>query len=129
MRSSKDFGTGCYSDNQKGEIQTRIWIETDRKISQGRWTEGQQRNNQKLHESGVEVEMETQKGAVANIRSEEKTVIIRAAAHIGNSKTGLMFYLVTIRRIKCSMFQTHAMTSFGVRKKKNECSCRLAGQV
>src|SRR5688572_21518850 len=30
----------------------RIWIETDRKISQGRWTEGQQRNNQKLHESG-----------------------------------------------------------------------------
>ena len=119
MRSSKDFGTGCYSDNQKGEIQTRIWIQTDRKKAQGRWTEGQQRNNQKLHESGVEVEMETQKGAVANIRSEEKTVVIRAAAHIGNSKTGVMFYLVTIRRIKCSMFQTHAMTPFEVRKKKN----------
>ena len=34
----------------------RTWIETDRKISQGRWTEGQQKNNQKLHESGVEVE-------------------------------------------------------------------------
>jgi len=51
------------------------------KISQGRWTGGQQRNNQKLHESGVEVEMlVTQKGAVANRRSEEKTVVIRAAA-------------------------------------------------
>ena len=31
---------------KKGEIQTRIWIETDREISQGRWTEGQQRNIQ-----------------------------------------------------------------------------------
>ena len=68
---------------KKSEIQTRIWIETDRKIYQGMWTEGQQRNNQKLglHESGVEVEMlETKKGAEANRRSEEKTVVIRAAA-------------------------------------------------
>src|SRR6218665_1267172 len=39
---------------------------------------GNKRNNQKLHESGVEVEMlETQKGAVANRRSEEKMVVIR----------------------------------------------------
>ena len=46
---------------------------------------------------------------------------------IGNSKTGLMFCLVTNRRIKCFMFQTHAMTQFGVATRK--CSCRLAGQV
>lgn len=59
-------------------MQTRIWIETDRKI---RSTEGQQGNNKKLHKSGVEVEnLETQKGAIANRRSEETTVVIRAAA-------------------------------------------------
>ena len=59
----------------------RIWIETDRKISQGRWTEGQQRNNQKLHESGAEVEkLETQKGSIANRGSEEKTVVVRSGA-------------------------------------------------
>ena len=42
----------------------------------------------------------------------------RGSIDIGNSKTDVMFYLVTNRRIKCSMFQTHAMTPFGVRKKK-----------
>src|SRR6218665_1841022 len=58
------------------EKKKKIWIKTDRKISQGRWTKGQQGNNQKLHESGVEVEMlETQIGAVANRRSEEKRLL------------------------------------------------------
>src|SRR6218665_528663 len=42
----------------------------------------------------------------------------RGSIDIENSKTGVMFYLVTNRRIMCSMFQTHAMTPFGVRKKK-----------
>src|ERR1043165_4024322 len=41
---------------------------------------GNKEKNQKLHESGVEVKLETQKGAIANRSSEEKTVVIRAAA-------------------------------------------------
>ena len=52
---------------------------------------GNKRNNQKLHESGVEVEMlETQKGAVANRRSEEKNgCYSRGSMDIGNLKTGV----------------------------------------
>src|SRR5688572_20858153 len=40
-----------------------------------------------------------------------------------------MFCLVTNRRIKCSMFQTHAMTPFGVRKKKMFLSPRRSSLV
>src|SRR6218665_1062932 len=53
----------------------------------------------------------------------------RGSIDIGNSKTDVMFYLVTNRRIKCSMFQTHAVAPFGVRKKKMFLSPRRSSLV
>src|SRR6218665_2293052 len=53
----------------------------------------------------------------------------RGSIDIGNSKTGVMFYLVTNRRIKFSMFHTHPMTPFGVRKKKMFLSPRRSSLV
>src|SRR6218665_454498 len=130
MRSTKDFHTGCYYDNQKGKIQTRISIETDRKISQGRWIEGQQRNNQKLDESGVEWRCWKRRKVPLLPDSQRKNgYYSRGSIDTGNSKTGVMFYLVTNRRIKCSISQTHAMPPFGVRKKKMFLSPRRSSLV